>query len=66
MDLTPFNKEYIDSLSVFSLLQNWRFAHSDNPWFQGETGQYWADRMAELRNKDNDAYVQASKDIGWR
>lgn len=66
MDLTPKNKEFIDSLSIKDLLSNWRFAHSNNLWFQGETGQYWSDRMAELRNKDNDAYVQASKDIGWR
>jgi len=63
MDLTPENKEYIDSLSISVLLSHWRFALSGDKWFQGETGDYWAKRMAEVQAQDNEAYVRASKDL---
>ena len=65
MDLTRENKESIDSLSYESLLSRWRFAPVGDPWFQGETGKYWGERMAELRKKDNAEHVRASKAIGW-
>ena len=64
MDLTPKNKAYIDSLSYEQLLSNWRFAPAGSPWFQGETGKYWAKRMKELREQGAN-HVQASKNIGW-
>ena len=64
MDLTPENKTHIDSMSYEGLLGKWRFAPAGNPWFQGETGKYWGDRMAELRNGGADC-VGASKNIGW-
>ena len=67
MDLTPENKERIDSMSYTSLLSRWRSASIGSPWFQGETGDYWSKRMAELRNQPggNDRHVSASKTIGW-
>jgi hypothetical protein len=67
MDLTPENKEYIDNLSYESLLRSWRHTPAGSPWFQGETGKYWGERMAELRNKPggNESHVRASKSIGW-
>jgi hypothetical protein len=67
MDLTPKNKEHIDSLSYEELLSHWRFAPAGDPWFQGETGTYWYDRMSTLRNAPggNDEHVSASKSIGW-
>ncbi len=65
MDLTEENKKQIDSLSYESLLSRWRFAPSGDKWFQGETGDYWGKRMAELRDADPDAAVAASKNIGW-
>lgn len=67
MDLTPEKKEHIDSLSYEQLLSKWRFAPVGDPWFQGETGDYWSKRMSELRNKPggNDRHVTASKTIGW-
>ena len=37
MDLTPENKNSIDSMSYESLLSRWRNAPAGNPWFQGET-----------------------------
>jgi hypothetical protein len=63
MDLTPENKQTIDDKSYEGLLSRWRFAPSGDPWFQGETGQYWAKRMAELR--DTVDHVAISKMIGW-
>ena len=64
MDLTPERKEHIDSLSYEQLLSHWRFAPAGDPWFQGETGDYWGKRMAEMRNAGAD-HVGASKKIGW-
>ncbi len=64
MDLTPKNKAYIDGLSYEALLGTWRIAPVGNKWFQGETGDYWRNRMAELRDKGAD-HVGASKRIGW-
>ena len=64
MELTPERKQHIDGLSYQALLQHWRFAPVGDKWFQGETGDYWAKRMAELRAKGAD-HVGASKAIGW-
>jgi len=65
MDLTPENKAHIDGMSYEGLLSHWRFAPGGDPWFQGETGTYWGNRMKELRHKDNAQHVNASKTIGW-
>ena len=64
MDLTPENKEAIDNKSYEDLLSKWRHAPAGDPWFQGETGKYWSERMSELRNQGAD-HVGASKNIGW-
>jgi len=68
MKLTHKNKKYIDSLSYYELLNLWRFAPSDNPWFGGETGIYWSNRMEELRNEPggSELHTRVSKLIGWR
>ncbi|MBU2346602.1 MAG: hypothetical protein KJ888_20625 [Gammaproteobacteria bacterium] len=67
MDLTEETKKHIDSLSYTQLLSKWRFAPVGDPWFQGETGDYWSKRMSELRNQPdgNDTHVSASKSLGW-
>ena len=67
MDLNESRKVYIDSLSYEALLSHCRFAPVGDPWFQGETGKYWMNRMSELRNipGGNDVHVSASKGIGW-
>tara|TARA_Y100000310_G_scaffold258763_1_gene267267 strand:- start:516 stop:728 length:213 start_codon:yes stop_codon:yes gene_type:complete len=67
MELTEDNKKHIDSLSHEQLLREWRFAPVGDEWFQGETGEYWGDRMNELRNQEggNERHVAASKSIGW-
>ncbi len=64
MDLTPENKKIIDAKSYEQLLGRWRNAPIGDPWFQGETGKYWGERMAKLRNEGAD-HVGASKRIGW-
>jgi len=66
MDLTPQNKAYIDALNYEQLLGQWRFAPFGDPWFQGETGKYWRERMNELRALPggNEEHIRASKNIG--
>lgn len=65
MDLTPENKASIDARSYEGLLSKWRNAPVGDPWFQGETGKYWGERMALLRYQDPGGAVAASKRIGW-
>ena len=65
MDLTNKNKAYIDNLSYADLLTKWRLSSIGNPWFQGETGEYWSKRLQEMRSKDNTMHVRNSKVIGW-
>lgn len=67
MKLTKSNKEFIDSLSYICLLERWRFAPVGDVWFEGETGDYWKNRMKELRDKPDGQkeHVNASKIIGW-
>lgn len=64
MKLTPEIKKYIDSLSYGQLLNRWRFAPVGDPWFQDESGDYWSERMRELRKKGAN-HVATSKEIGW-
>lgn len=63
MDLTPENKAIIDAKSYEALLASWRHAPSGTEWFQGETGKYWGERMAELKEKHPDP-VGVSKSLG--
>jgi len=65
MELTPENKAYIDSLTHYQLLYKIRFGALDDPWSQGETGKYWQERRAKLRDEDPAGAVQDSKNIGW-
>ena len=64
MELTDERKKHIDSLAYETLLYKWRFNPSGDPWFEGETGEYWGKRMAQLRSEGAD-HVGASKRIGW-
>ena len=67
MKLTPEVKAAIDTRSYASLLNEWRFAPSGSPMFEGESGKYFGERMAELRSQPggNERHTQASKQIGW-
>ncbi len=64
MNLTPENKAHIDAMSYAGLLSHWRFAPAGDPWFQGETGKYWGERMAAKRSEDPGRAVAASKALG--
>ena len=66
MILTKQNKAIIDAKTYEELLMGVRFAPIGDVWFQDETGDYWLKRMGEMRAKDNDMHVRASKNIGWR
>jgi len=67
MKLTPKNKAHIDALDYRALLYRWRFLPVGDPWFQGETGEYWAQRMWTMRAEPGGAerHVSASTSIGW-
>lgn len=65
MELTKENKEHIDGLTYTELLSRWRFAEAGDPWFQGETGEYWSQVMRKKRDENPVGAVSASKRIGW-
>lgn len=67
MNLTPENKAYIDNHSYYGLLERWRNSPAGDPWFQGETGQYWAKVMRERRAQTGGdvIHTEASNIIGW-
>lgn len=50
MDMTAELKAKIDKLDYFSLLEEWRYAPAGTPIFQGESGNYWRERMEYLRS----------------
>ena len=62
--LTDEVKKKIDAMSYKELLYHWRFAPSGDERFCGEAGEYWCDRMKELRDGGAN-HVAASKSIGW-
>ena len=63
--LEQTTKDKIDSMTVKQLLSDNRFAAVGDIRFQGDEGEYRCRRLAELRSEDNDAYVRASKELGW-
>jgi len=65
MELNEQNKKIIDSKTHFQLLDKWRFSSSGDRWLQGETGEYWGKRIAELKEKDPATAVKNSKTLGW-
>lgn len=66
MKLTDDLKKQIDGMSYGALLSQWRFAPVGAPMFQGESGNYYAKRMNEMREKRGpEEHSATSKDIGW-
>lgn len=67
MDLTLELKSQIDAKSYDALLSRWRDAPVGDQMFQGESGEYWANRMSELRAQEggNERHAASSKSIGW-
>jgi hypothetical protein len=63
--MTPEQKNWIDTATYSQLLYRWRFAPIGEPMFVGDTGDYYKEKMFQLRDQDPERAVQASKDIGW-
>lgn len=63
-DMSVEQKATIDAMSYDELLRRWRFSPIGDPFFQGETGDYFKKRFEELRNSGIDT-VAASKRVGW-
>ncbi len=65
--MTDEMKARIDAMTYEQLLAKWRFAPIGDPMFQGDTGDYYGKRMAEMRAEPggNTRHVAASKHIGW-
>ncbi len=59
-------KTWIDNATYEQLLARWRFAAVGDPFFIGETGDYYEKSIAAKKKKvgDNEA-VRASKAVGW-
>ena len=68
MKLTPENRAHIDAKSYAALLKHWRNAPVGDPWFEGETGRYWWERIRRLRAAPggNAVHVRASKRLWER
>ncbi len=59
-------RQWIDTADYESLLRRWRFSPAGSPWFQGEIGAYYVEKMAAKRIEVGPAeHVRASKVIGW-
>lgn len=64
--MTPEQQAEIDALSLEAMLRIWRFGRTDTqPLLNGKAGEYLQQRMFGWRNRDNDAWVAASKAVGW-
>lgn len=57
-------RAWIDAASYEELLRHWRSAPAGDPFFAGEIGRYYSQRMAEKRAQDPAEHVRASKAIG--
>ena len=59
-------KQWIDNASYESLLHRWRFAISGDPFFQDDTGEYYAKVMLEKKAAlPPGEAANCSKRIGW-
>ena len=57
-------KTWIDGATYEQLLEKWRYAPVGSPYFQGDTGDYYAKIMAEKKKEVGQAEaVSASKYI---
>lgn len=67
--MTPEQKSWIDNASYDQLLEKWRFAPVGDPFFQGDTGEYYSDVMRQKRANSNHMRksleaVEAMKEAG--
>ena len=65
--MTEDQKNWIDRSTYKMLLEKWRFAPVGDQIFQGESGKYYSEVMADRRKTlGPEVHTQASKEIGWR
>ena len=62
--MTAEEKAWIDEACYEDLLRKWRFAPAGSPWFQGDTGQYYAKVMDEKKAAIGREAVNISKRLG--
>ena len=65
MILTKKLQLKINQMTIEELLQKIRFAPPGDPLFTGNSGTYVMNRVLELRTKNHDAFIAASKQVGW-
>ena len=65
MFLTPEVKKEIDDMTVYQLLQRWRFSPVGDAMFEGESGDYYKQKLKKLREELPEVYTNTSKRIGW-
>jgi hypothetical protein len=59
--MTSEEKQKIDGLDQYGLCRIWRFAEVGNPLLQGDTGEYFAQRL-----KEKGGFTpEISKQLGW-
>jgi hypothetical protein len=65
--MTADEKEWIDNATIEQLLNKWRFAPIGSAYFceDQERTSYFQKVMNQKRAADHEAYVRASKNIGW-
>ena len=64
-ELNDETRAKIDAMSPFEMLRRWRFApvgsfQTGDPWTE-----YFMEVMEKSRKADPDAWVRASKELGW-
>lgn len=66
MKLNKEIKDKIDNLDYQAMLSKWRFSPVGDSMFEGESGEYFENRMNELKKQlsDNEVFT-ISKRIGW-
>ncbi len=67
MNLTPEIKSRIDAMTYEGLLSMWRNAPHGDKMFQGESGDYFGLRKAELRSAPggDEMHSRISRSVGW-
>ncbi len=66
-DMTNEQRAIIDDMTMYAMLKLWRHSPINNPHplLKGETGKYFAERMARLKAMYPESWVNASKAIGF-
>jgi hypothetical protein len=59
--MTNEQKAKIDAMSQYQLCELWRFAKCPNPLLQGDTGDYFAERLKQMGGFT----PEISRDLGW-